>query len=253
MPGSECVGIVLESDRYDAGSRVYAECHASPTMPGAFATHVLVADADVMPLPEGVDPMLAAAVGNSGVAAYIPLIEIAGLRAGETVLILGVTGAVGQIAVQIARRAGAGRIVGVGRNPAVLQRVQDLGADAVVQLRADEKPADLASRLSAAGGSADVVLDGTYGAPLEAALQMCAPQARVVNIGNLAGPTALIPAGVLRGKQLTLTGFAGLHLPLTAKRAALTALWSALASGELQLQTPHILACRAAYGVAAAR
>jgi len=38
IPGSECVGVVLDSDRYPPGSWVYAECHASPATPGAFAT-----------------------------------------------------------------------------------------------------------------------------------------------------------------------------------------------------------------------
>jgi len=94
----------------------------------------------------------------------------------------------------------------------------------------------LAARLLTAAGPVDVVLDGVYGMPLEAALQVCAPHARVVNIGNLAGATAQVPAGLLRGKQLTLSGFAGLHTPLEDKRAALTWLWAALARGELQVE-----------------
>ena len=44
-PGSECAGTVLESDRYAAGARVYAECHASPARPGSLATHVVAAGA----------------------------------------------------------------------------------------------------------------------------------------------------------------------------------------------------------------
>lgn len=237
VPGSECVGVVLESDEHVPGSWVYAECHAAPDAPGAFATHVLVADDDVLPLPDGIDPVSAAAVGNSGVAAYLPLMVDAGLRPGETVLVLGATGAVGQLAIQIARRAGAGRVVGVGRDHAALQRVLALGADAVVALRTGESRDDLAARLRDAAGAVDVVLDVVYGPPLEAALQVCAPQARVVNIGNLAGPTAQVPAGLLRGKQLALFGFAGLHLSLQDKRPALTSLWAAIAHGELQLET----------------
>jgi NADPH2:quinone reductase len=58
----------------------------------------------------------------------------------------------------------------------------------------------------------------------------------VVNVGNPAGATAQVPAGLLRGKQLTLSGFAGLHTPLRDKRAALTWLWSAVAHGELQIE-----------------
>lgn len=242
VPGSECVGVVLESDKHVPGSWVYAECNAAPDAPGAFATHVLVADEDVLPLPDGIDPVSAAAVGNSGVAAYLPLMVDAGLRTGETVLVLGATGAVGQLAVQIARRAGAGRVVGVGRDHAALRRVLALGADAVVALRPDdgggaESRDDLAARLRAAAGPVDIVLDGVYGPPLEAALQVCAQRARIVNIGNLAGPTAQVPAGLLRGRQLVLSGFAGLHLSLQDKRPALTSLWTAIARGEVELET----------------
>ena len=235
VPGSECTGTVVESDHYPAGSRVYAECHASPASPGAFATQVLVNDEDLLPLPDGVDPVLAAAVGNSGTAAFLPLIEDARLRAGETVLVLGATGAVGQIAVQLARQHAARRVIGAGRNRAVLEHVLGLGADAVVDLRPDEGEDELAVRLLAAAGPVDVVLDGLFGLPLQAALCVCAPRARVVNIGNLSGATAQLPAGLLRGKQLTVSGFAGLHTPLQDKRAALTWLWGALASGTLRI------------------
>lgn len=235
VPGGECVGVVVDSDRHRPGSVVYAECHASPSTPGAFATHVLVGDDDVLPLPDGVDQVQAAAVGNSGVAAYLPLIEIAGLSRGETVLVLGATGAVGHLAVQVAHLSGAGRVIGVGRNRPALERLTSLGADGVVDLRAHEDADALADRLREATGPVDVVLDGLYGLPLEAALQVCAPRARVVNIGHLAGATAQIPAGLLRGKQLTLSGFAGLHTPLRDKQAALTWLWSALGNGELRV------------------
>lgn len=235
VPGSECVGVVVDSDRYPSGATLYGECHASPTTPGAFATQVLVEDDDLLALPTGLDPVLAAAVGNSGVAAYLPLVAVARLMPGETVLVLGATGAVGQLAVQIARRRGAGRVVGVARNRVALDRLLDLGADAVVDLRADEDVEQLATRLQTAAGPVDVVLDGLFGAPLEAALHACASRARVVNVGNLAGTTAQLSAGLLRGRQLSVTGFAGLHTPLSAKRDALTWLWAAVARGELRI------------------
>ncbi|MEU8789695.1 zinc-binding alcohol dehydrogenase family protein [Streptomyces sp. NPDC048643] len=235
VPGSECVGVVLASDRYQPGSWVYAECHASPDTPGSLATQVLVDDKNVLALPEGIDPVQAAAVGNSGTAAFMPLVEEAGLRSGETVLVLGATGAVGQLAIQVAHRRGAGRVVGVARDRSALESLPALGADAIVDLRAEESAEALAERLRAAAGPVDVVLDGVYGMPLEAALQVCAPRARIVNVGNPAGATALLPAGLLRGKQLTLSGFAGLHTPLRAKEAALTWLWTSLGRGELRV------------------
>jgi NADPH2:quinone reductase len=240
VPGSEFVGVVEESDTHAAGSLMYGECHASPTAPGAFAERVVVADDDLLPVPAGVDPILAAAVGNSGVAAFLPLIETARLRPGETVLVLGATGAVGRLAVQIAHQRGAGRIIGVARDIEMLEQLLPIGADAVVALRVDEDADALASRLRDAVGSADVVLDCLYGMPLEAALQVCAPHARVVNVGHSAGPTARIAAGVLRGRQITLIGFAGLHITLADKRAGLEWLWGALAAGDLSTEVTTI-------------
>lgn len=235
VPGSECVGVVIDSDRFAMGTLVYAECHASPARPGAFSTQVLVDDENILVLPNGLDPIQAAAIGNSGVAAYMPLVEIAGMRPGDNVLILGATGAVGQIAVQVAKAKGAARVVGVGRNRAVLEHLKSLGADAIVELRAGEDAVELTERLRDIVGTADVILDGLYGMPLEAALQVCASQARVVNFGHSAGATASITAGVLRGKQLTLYGFAGLHTPLKEKQPALSWLWAALKDGPLRV------------------
>jgi NADPH:quinone reductase-like Zn-dependent oxidoreductase len=240
VPGSECVGRVVESETFAVDSLVYAECKATPSTPGAFAGQAIIPDADLVSLPDGVDPVLAAAIGNSGVAAFMPLVEVANVRPDETVLILGATGAVGRLAVQIARAHGAGRVIGVARDRAALDRLLALGADVVVELRANESAGDLAARLGESTGPVNVVLDALYGIPLEAALHVCAQHARVVNVGHSAGATAQIPAGLLRGKQLTLTGFAGLHTPLTDKRAALGWLWAALAAGELEVEVNRI-------------
>jgi NADPH:quinone reductase-like Zn-dependent oxidoreductase len=236
VPGSECTGVVVESDRYRPGLLVYVESHPSPTTPGTMATQVIIPDDQVLPLPDGLDPVLAAAVGNSGTAAYVPLVDVASLRPGETVIILGATGAVGQLAVQVAHRRGAGCVVGVGRDGAALAHLRGLGADAVVELIRGVSVDALADRLLAAGGVADVVLDGLYGAPLEATLRVCAQRARVVNIGNPAGSVARVPAGLLRGKQLTVSGFAGLHTPLSDKQPALGWLWAALSRQELDIR-----------------
>jgi NADPH2:quinone reductase len=126
-------------------------------------------------------------------------------------------------------------VTAVGRDQAALDHLVPLGADAVVALRPGEEEASLRDRLAAAAGPVDVILDGLYGLPLQAALPACAPHARVVNIGNLAGATAQLPAGLLRGRQLTLTGFAGLLTPLREKRTALNWLWAKLTSDELRI------------------
>ncbi len=235
VPGSECVGTVIRSDVFAPGTLVYAEAHASPATPGAMAERLRVDDADVIVLPDGVDPVAAAAIGNSGVAVFIPLLEVAGMRPGETVLVLGATGAVGQLAVQIAHLNGAGRVVGVARDRAALDGLVALGADAVVALEEGESADALAGRIREAAGSVNVIIDCLYGHPLEAALQACAQKARVINVGHSAGPVAAIPAGLLRGRQITMIGFAGIHVALAEKRAALAWLWHALEEGQLSI------------------
>jgi NADPH2:quinone reductase len=116
-------------------------------------------------LPGGVDVVGAAAIGNSGVAAFVPLVDVAALRPGETVLVLGATGAVGQLAVQIAHLRGAGRVVALARDRRVLNQLFSRGADAVVELREGEDAADLSLRIREAAGPVDVVIDCLYGPP----------------------------------------------------------------------------------------
>ena len=80
------VGTVLASvPGFPLGSFVYAECHAAPGFPGALGAHVIVDDDDVLPLPDGVDPVLAAAVGKlrrCGLPAADPGCRLAGGRGG---------------------------------------------------------------------------------------------------------------------------------------------------------------------------
>jgi len=70
------------------------------------------------------------ALGIPGLAAWIPLTRHARLQDGESVLVLGATGVVGQVAVQAAKLLGAGRVVGAGRDAEALKQIEELGADA---------------------------------------------------------------------------------------------------------------------------
>src|SRR5260370_16255399 len=122
----------------------------------------------------------------------MPLVEIARIRPGDNVLILGATGAVGQIAVQIAKAKGAARVVGVGRDRAVLEHLKSLGADAVVELRAGEEAVELTDQLRDVARPVNVILDGLYGIALEASLPVYASQARVGYIWHSASGNAAI-------------------------------------------------------------
>lgn len=166
------------------GRRVYfGERSVAPW--GAWAERTLVPAEEVWAVPDGVDDLTAITMGIAGTGALLPL-EQARIQPGETVLILGATGTLGQIALQLARILGAGRVVGAARDAAALQRLLERGlADAVVPL--GQGADDAAALKAAAGAGYDVVLDGVCGAPMLAALKSTRWGARILTIGTGAG------------------------------------------------------------------
>ena len=90
--------------------------------------------------PTGSIPRSRCASASSGLAAWLGLEWRGRLQRGETVLVLGASGVVGQIAVQAAQLLGAGRVVAAARNPEALERARGLGADAIVRATGDGRP-----------------------------------------------------------------------------------------------------------------
>lgn len=178
VPGGEGVGRLAD------GTRVYFG-HSVPPY-GSIAEQTLVPDAEIWPAPEGLADDQVIALAISGTGALIPL-EEANIAAGEEVLILGATGPVGQIGLQVARLLGAGRVVAAARSAGKLQEFKDKGlADEIVVLGAGD---DEAALKAASPTGYNVVLDVIYGAPAEAAMRATAPGARMMSIGVQAGPT----------------------------------------------------------------
>jgi NADPH:quinone reductase-like Zn-dependent oxidoreductase len=178
------------------GRRVYfGERSVRPF--GAVAERTVVPAAEVWDVPDGVDDATAITMGIAGTGALVPL-EQAAIRPGESVLVLGGTGTLGQLALQLARVLGAGRVVAAARGRDGLDRVLERGiADAAVQLGGADVATDAAALRAAAGEGFDVVLDMVYGAPFLAALKATRWGSRIVTIGTLAGATAEVPAGDL--------------------------------------------------------
>lgn len=169
--------------RASDGRRVYfGERSVAPF--GAWAEQTLVPTEEVWDLPDDVDDVLAITMGIAGTGALLPL-EQAAIKPGENVLILGATGTLGQIALQLARILGAGSVVGAARDAAALERLRASGlADAVVALGSND---DAAALKAVAGEGFDVVLDGVCGPPLLAALKATRWGARILTIGTGAG------------------------------------------------------------------
>ncbi|KDN18785.1 quinone oxidoreductase family protein [Amycolatopsis rifamycinica] len=215
VPGVQGVGLV-------AGSPVwFATTAGMRPGDGSMAECAVAALSDVVPLPEGADHALVAALGLSAVAAWMCLTGKGELAAGETVLVLGAGGVVGQSAVQLARVAGAGRVVACARSEAALARARELGADGTVRLEDGEDAEALAERLEAAAGPVDLVVDPVCGLPAAAALRSLRPGGRLVNLGSAAGEVCAVPSAVLRSRSLRVLGYTNNELTDGERREAL--------------------------------
>jgi NADPH:quinone reductase-like Zn-dependent oxidoreductase len=126
VPGVDGVG------RLEDGTRVYFGVSRKPF--GTFAERAPAAASMCLPLPDGISDVTAAGIANPAMSSWVALKVRAKFVAGESVAILGATGVAGQLAVQIAKRLGARRVIAAGRNPQALEKVRELGADATISL-----------------------------------------------------------------------------------------------------------------------
>ena len=212
--------------RREDGRIVYFEETVPPY--GSMAERTLAREDTIMPAPDGVDPVILAALGNAGLAAHTALHWRAELRPGETVVVLGATGVVGRIGVQVARRLGAGRIIAAGLEPDGLARAAELGAHATVQLNAVD---DLATALT--GG--DVILDLLWGEPAIAALTQASRGVRLIQVGHMASAEVRIPATLVRSRAADIRGHAIFHAPRDVRAAAYLQLGEAVRDGQLEV------------------
>jgi NADPH:quinone reductase-like Zn-dependent oxidoreductase len=165
---------------------------------GALAEYVVVPTAHTVPIPEGIEPPIAAAL-SSAISAMC-MRTAGGFTAGETVLVQGATGVAGRLAVQIARLLGASRIVATGRDRSALEEVAALGADTVIDTTVDDEQLVRAFRENTGEGY-DVVVDYLWGRPTELLTRALVPD----NFA-LAKPTRLVQIGEAAGSHIRLTG-----------------------------------------------
>lgn len=206
IPGVDGAG------RLEDGSRVYFSGSRSPF--GSFAERTVAPRAFTLPLPDGLDDAVAAGIANPGMSSWAALKLRAQFMPGESVLILGATGVAGRLAIQIAKRFGARRVIAAGREPEMLNQLGALGADAVVSLSQDPEALIAAYRREWAAHKIDVVLDYLWGHPAESllaaisqkGLQHAASRVRYIQIGSIAGPTISLAAETLRSSGLELLG-----------------------------------------------
>ncbi len=206
IPGVDGVGGTAD------GRRVYFGIARSPC--GSFAEQALAASWMCLPLPDALDDAVCAGIANPAMSSWVALVGRAKFIAGESVLILGATGVAGQLAVQIAKRLGARRVIAAGRNPVALEKLKQLGADSVISLELEHDALAAAFREEFASFGVDVVLDYLWGSPAETLLQVISqkglqkssPRVRYIQIGSSAGTAISLAAATLRSSGLELLG-----------------------------------------------
>jgi len=202
IPGLEVSGTVAavgaDVQGYDAGARVCALLAG-----GGYAEYVTVPAGQLMPVPEGVDLVEAAALPEVAATVYSNLFLEAGLAAGDTVLIHGGAGGIGTMAIQLVAAAGAHPIVTAG-TPEKLEYCRGFGAEAGIDYRTE----DFVDRIRelTAGHGADIVLDVVGAKYLERNVRALAVGGRLVVIGLQGGVKAELDLGALMSRRARIIG-----------------------------------------------
>lgn len=247
VPGVQGVGVVVEADTLASGQRVWFSCDAGMKPgDGSMAAYCVADEAAALTLPDNVPDDLVAALGLSSIAAWMALTWRGQLQPGEQVLVLGASGAVGQVAVQAAKLLGAGRVIAASRDQAALERALTRGADATVDLNGDDVD-DMHRRMVAAcEGPLTLVIDPVWGLPAEAAVRTLGMGGRLVNIGSASGPTARFESATVRSRLHNILGYTNNALTPEQKAQALSTILEYAAAGRCTVDRETMPLARAA-------
>ena len=196
-PGLECAGVIDAApagSKWKAGDRVCALLGG-----GGYAEKVLVPEGMVMPVPEGVDFNVAAALPEVYTTAMLNLAVLGELKQGETVFVQAGASGLGIAATQIAKLIGAKVVTTVG-SPEKAAAVKKLGADVVINRKVEAVDEVLMRN------PVDVALDCAGGAMLGKCLPAMNSGGRWILVATLGGETTEIPLRVVLKKHLRVIG-----------------------------------------------
>ena len=172
--------------------------------PGFYAEYIAVPARNLLKMPDNVTFAAAAAASLVFVTAWHSLIERGRLQAGEDVLIVGAGGGVNTAAIQIARLAGANRIIVVGSTDEKLAQAEALGADVLIN-RHTEDWSRAVYKLTGRRG-VDVVVDNVGAATYQLSLRALCRGGRLLTVGNTSGPRFEFDNRLMFGKHLSIIG-----------------------------------------------
>jgi NADPH2:quinone reductase len=225
VPGGEVVGTTPE------GKRVVALLNG-----GGYAERAIAHPSLMWEVPDGVSDAQALALVLQGTSAWHLLRTSAQLREGESVAVHAAAGGVGTIAVQLAKRFGAGRVIGLASSDKKRELVSRIGADATVDSRAEDLTAALIEANE--GNHVDVILEMVGGSTFEQSLSAVAHFGRLVHFGQAGreGAPSVNP-GKLMATSRGVIGFWLMHLIGYPGRLgeALDDMFEAIRAGELEV------------------
>ena len=223
IPGGEVAGEV-------DGRRVVAL-----TGTGGYAEYAVAPEVAVFPLPEGVSDAQALAIVIQGLSAWHLLKTSAKLEPGESVVVHAAAGGVGSLAVQLAKRYGAGRVIATASTEEKRALALELGADVAI----DPNEEDLKGALREANGGAkvDIVLEMAGGRVFDQSLRALAPFGRLVTYGQASRESNEISSGALMARSQAVVGFWLVHCFGRPGMIAepLAELFGLVAGGELRV------------------
>src|SRR3954464_3518659 len=229
-PGGEVAG---EAD----GRRVVALVGT-----GGYAEYAVAAAGATFPLPDGVSDAAALALIIQGLSAWHLLRTSAKLAEGESVVVHAAAGGVGSLAVQLAKRFGAGRVIATASSEDKRALARELGADAAVDARDPELAAAL--REANDGAKVDVVLEMAGGHVFDQSLRALAPFGRLVVYGIASREGNEVASVALMARSQAVVGFWLAHCLGRAGMVAepLEELFGLVAAGELRVVEGEVFA-----------
>src|SRR5467141_704677 len=193
-PGLEAAGEIVETGSAVDGLRVGQRAPGVLRNGGGYAEEIVLDAAAVVPIPDAMDFVTAAAFPVAYGTSHFALTHRGHLQPGETLLVLGAAGGVGLTAVEIGKAMGA-RVIAAAGGREKLAVARSRGADELIDYK-EESSRDRVRALTA-GKGADVVYDPVGGDAFDQALRAVNWEARMLVIGFAAGRIQAVPANLI--------------------------------------------------------
>lgn len=222
IPGTEAAGL------HDGRPVLVRGAGLGVMRRGLYASKVAVPRSTLLALPDGADPMVAAALGVAGITAFHCVTTRGGCTADDRVLVLGASGGVGSLALQLAKEIGA-TVWGQTTSASKADGVAALGADRVVVCEADAL-VDAVAELKPT-----LVIDGLGGTFTTASITALEPFGRLVLYGASASDDIPMSSRGFYRKALTLLGYAGLAETPAQQAEVVTGLLDRVRAGTLRV------------------